>query len=85
MQISKDVITIQAFVLAYYSPLYLHKFFKWLFCYFNWQPVFVVNNSCKNHMDKQQRGKAGSCLDQDQQYKITLKIDGNADSTTKGW
>ena len=45
-----------------------------------------VNNYCKDHLVKQQRGKAGSCWrSQDQPTnKITLKIDGKADRTAKG-
>ena len=35
-------------------------------------------------MDKQQRGKAGFVVDQDQQYK-TGKIEGKADRTANGY
>ena len=38
--------------------------------------VCLVNNSCKDHLDKERRGQQDLVVDQDQQYKITLKIEG---------
>ena len=35
-----------------------------------------MDNSCKYLLDKQRRAKADLVIDQDQQYKITLKIEG---------
>ena len=56
----------------------------------NWSIVKrakLANNSCKDHLDKQQRhmGKPDLVVDQDQQYKITLKIERKADPTAKGY
>ena len=48
------------------------------------RPTFS-NNSWKNHSDKQQRGKAGSCWRSGTAGKITLKIEGKADRTAMGW
>ena len=48
------------------------------------RPTFS-NNSWKNHWDKQQRGKAGSCWRSGTAGKITLKIEGKADRTAMGW
>ena len=38
--------------------------------------VCLVNNSCKDHLDKERRAQQDLVVDQDQQYKITLKIEG---------
>ena len=48
------------------------------------RPTFS-NNSWKNHSDKQQRGKAGSCWRSGTAGKITLEIEGKADRTAMGW
>ena len=48
------------------------------------RPTFS-NNSWKNHLDKQQRGKAGSCWRSGTAGKITLEIEGKADRTAMGW
>ena len=47
----------------------------------------LPNNFCKDHLNNQLRGKAGSCVDQGQQYRITLKIaiEGKADRKAIKW
>ena len=35
-----------------------------------------MNNSCKDHLDKQRERKLDLVQDQDQQYKISLRIGG---------
>ena len=44
-----------------------------------------MNNSCKDHLDKQRRGKAGSCRKSGSALWnwLTLKVEGNADRTAK--
>ena len=41
-----------------------------------------MNNSCRGHLDKHE-GKPDLVENQDQQYKITLKIEGKADGAAK--
>ena len=36
----------------------------------------LMNNSCKDHLDKQRERKLDLVQDQDQQYKISLRIGG---------
>ena len=36
----------------------------------------LMNNSCKDHLDKQRGRKLDLVQDQDQQYKISLRIGG---------
>ena len=43
--------------------------------------LLLANNSCKDHWDKQQRWKPNLGVDQDHQYRKTLKIEGKADRT----
>ena len=44
--------------------------------------LLLANNSCKDHLDKPSSdGKPNLGVDQDQQYRKTLKIEGKADRT----
>ena len=36
----------------------------------------LMNNSCKDHLDKERERKLDLVQDQDQQYKISLRIGG---------
>ena len=40
---------------------------------------------CKDHWSNSSEGKPDLFVDQDQQYKITLKIEGKADQTAEGY
>ena len=45
-----------------------------------------MNNFCKEHWtSNSSEGKPDVVVDQDQQYKISLKIEGKADRTAKGY
>ena len=44
-----------------------------------------MNNFYKDHWTNSSEGKLDLVVDQDQQYKITLKIEGKADRTAEGY
>ena len=50
-------------------------------------PYLLCEQFFKKQLDKQQRGKAGSCWRSGSaiQKEITLKVEGKADQTAKGW
>ena len=45
----------------------------------------LAYNSCKPTWTNSSDGKPDLVVDQCQQYRITLKIEGKADRTAKGW